>query len=62
VEREAKQAEREKARSSKPLATAEGERDDARRGEQGLRELLGRILDEVELPDALREAIKQALA
>jgi hypothetical protein len=66
-EKEAKAAERErKGPKENPfqelVAVAEGERDDARRGEQGLRELLGRILEEVNLPDDLREAIKQALA
>jgi hypothetical protein len=67
AERDAKAAERErKPPKENPLqelvATAESERDDTRRQEQGLRELLGRILDEVELPDDPREAIKQALA
>jgi hypothetical protein len=67
TEKDAKQAERErKPPKENPfqelVAVAEGERDDARRHEQGFRGLLARILDEVELPDDLREAIKQALA
>jgi hypothetical protein len=44
------------------LADAEVERDDARRQEESLRELLGRILKEVDLPEDLREAIRRALA
>jgi hypothetical protein len=45
------------------LADTEGERDAARRHAEGLRELLGRVLNEVEdLAPALREAITRALA
>ena len=45
------------------LADAEGERDDARRHSENLRELLGRVLNEVEdLPSDLHEAIKKALS
>jgi hypothetical protein len=45
------------------LADTEGERDAARRHAEGLRELLGRVLNEVEdLHPDLREAITRALA
>lgn len=45
------------------VADTEGERDDARRHAEGLRGLLGRVLDEVEdLPPDLRAAIEAKLA
>jgi len=45
------------------LADAEGERDDARRYTEGLRELLARVLNEWgDIPPDLREAIERKLA
>jgi hypothetical protein len=44
------------------LADTEGERDEARKHAQALRELLGRVLDEAELPESLRQSILKALA
>jgi len=69
AEKEAKRAERamktpkEENPHLQALADTEGERDDARRHAEDLRELLGRVLAEVEdLPPELREAITRALA
>lgn len=68
AERDAKRTERamraqEKNLLADAVADAESERDDTRRHAEGLRELLGRVLNEVEdLPPELREAITRALA
>jgi hypothetical protein len=53
---------KEKNPLAEALADTEGERNQARRHAESLRDLLGRILKEVDLPDDLREAITRALA